>query len=111
MSTEIESAVSNPFSYVFRWIGVNDRRTCPKCRRLIGRTWRDQDLFQNILWDPFEGDIFDLDRGVSLAHGRGPHRCRCGVIVDVYFDITKTKLYHTIQKIKDATAALKGLPE
>ena len=85
--------VASPLSYIFRWIGVVDDRTCAKCRRLIGRTWEDQDLFQNVLWDPFEGDIFDLDRGISLAHGSGPHFCRCTVTVDVIVDETKLMQY------------------
>ena len=78
--------VDAALSYVFTWQGILDSRTCQKCRRLIGKQWRDQDLFQAVLWDPIDGDIFDLNRGVPLTHGRGPHHCRCTVTVDVIVD-------------------------
>jgi len=94
------ATIDDAISYVFRWIGIIDSRTCAKCRRLIGREYRDQDLFQNVLWDPFEGDIFDLDRGISLAHGGGPHFCRCTVTVDVIFDIT------TLQNVLEISKAV-----
>jgi len=89
MAAEIDEAIS----YVFRWIGIVDSRTCAKCRRLIGREYHDQDLFQSVLWDPFEGDIFDLDKGVSLAHGGGPHFCRCTVTVEILVDEPKLMRY------------------
>lgn len=87
------SQIDNAISYVFTWQGIIDNHTCAKCKRLIGRQYRDQDLFQDVLWDSFEGDIFDLNRGVSLAHGGGSHFCRCTVTVDVIVDVKKTAGY------------------
>jgi len=92
------SEMPDLFTYVFRWIGIIDSRTCPKCRRLIGREYRDQDLFQNVLWDPFEGDIFDLDQGISLAHGGGPHFCLCTVVVEVQVNLENWQPYQEFQE-------------
>jgi len=88
--------IDEAISYVFRWIGIVDNRTCAKCKRLIGREYHDQDLFQNVLWDPFEGDIFDLDRGISLAHGGGPYFCRCTVVVDIQVDFSKISEFQKV---------------
>jgi len=90
--------IDDAISYVFRWIGIIDNRTCAKCKRLIGREYHDQDLFQNVLWDPFEGDIFDLDRGISLAHGGGPHFCRCTVTVEVQVNLENWQPYQEFQE-------------
>ena len=65
------------FSYVFAWHSLSD--ACPKCQRLNGREWRDQDLFANRLYDVFEGDIWDLDASHTLAHPN----CRCQLEVRV----------------------------
>lgn len=63
--------------YIFKWNALTD--ACPKCRRLNQREWWDQDLFQNLLWDPYEGDIWDLDANMTLAHPN----CRCQLAVRV----------------------------
>ena len=56
---------------VFAWHALND--ACPKCRALNGKEWRNQDLFQNVLWDAIWGDIWDLVADHTLAHPN----CRC----------------------------------
>lgn len=89
------STVNHTISYVFRWVGIIDERSCKKCRRLIGREWRDQDLFQHVLWDPFEGDIFDLDAGVPLTHPN----CRCTVTVEIIVDEPKLTEYLGIDEL------------
>ena len=65
-------------SYIFAWHSLGD--ACPKCQRLNGREWRDQDLFQNTLWDSFEGNIWNLDADHTLAHPN----CRCQLEVRVH---------------------------
>jgi hypothetical protein len=39
----------------------------------------DQDIFQNVLWDVFWGNIWNLDADHSLAHPN----CRCQLAVRV----------------------------
>lgn len=51
---------------------------CPKCRRLNGRVWEGQDLYQHVLWDQFEGDIWDLDNDMPLTHPN----CKCVLEVE-----------------------------
>lgn len=63
--------------YVFAWHALSD--ACPKCISLNGREYRDQNLFQEVLWDPWYGNIWNLDAGHSLAHPN----CRCQVEVRV----------------------------
>jgi len=71
------SDVENAISYVFAWHALSD--ACPKCQALNGREWREQDLFQNMLWDPIYGDIWNLDASHTLAHPN----CRCQLEVRV----------------------------
>jgi len=68
-------------TYIFTWHAFSD--ACRKCRYLDGKEWSDQDLFQEVLWDPIWGDIWDLDAGHSLAHGREQYNCRCQLTVRV----------------------------
>lgn len=70
-------------TYVFTWHALTD--ACSKCRYLDGKEYRDQDVFQSVLWDHFWGDIWNLNAGYSLAH---PH-CRCQVEVRVEIDWPK----------------------
>ena len=68
-------------TYVFLWHAMGD--ACPKCLSLDNREWRDQDLFQNVLWDSIWGDVYDLDAGISLTHPN----CRCGLEVRPIMDL------------------------
>ncbi len=63
--------------YVFRWYALSD--ACPKCQALNGHEWHDQDIFQEVLWDPFYGNLWDLNQDIPLTH---PH-CRCQLEVRV----------------------------
>ena len=64
-------------TYIFAWHSLSD--ACEKCRALDGKEWRDQDLFGDVLWDVFYGDLWDLHSGISLAHPN----CRCQLEVRV----------------------------
>ena len=74
-------------TYIFTWFSLSD--ACRKCRALNGRDFHDQDLFQEVLWDPVWGDLWDLNADHSLAHGREQHNCRCQLTVRVEFDWSK----------------------
>jgi len=63
--------------YVFAWHALSD--ACPVCQALNGREWHNQDIFQEVLWDPFYGDIWDLNRNIPLTHPN----CRCQLEVRV----------------------------
>jgi hypothetical protein len=83
--SELEGIVT----YTFKWISTVDARTCRKCRGLHGYVFQGQDLFQNVLWHPIWGDVWDLDADHSLAHGNQPHNCRCRLHVDAMVDLSK----------------------
>lgn len=58
--------------YAFVWHALAD--ACPKCKSLNARQWREgQDIYKNVLWDTFWGNIWDLNADHSLAHPN----CRC----------------------------------
>jgi len=59
---------------------------CPKCQRLNGRIWDNQSLYQHVLWDEIEGDLWDLDNDVSLAHPN----CKC--ILEVQYTASLEEL-------------------
>ena len=65
------------YTTVFMWHSLSD--ACPKCRSLNGHEWREQDLFQNTLWDAVWGDVWNLNADYSLAHPN----CRCQLEVRV----------------------------
>lgn len=77
------SNVEGVISYVFTWHSHVDAKSCQKCLALNGREWRDQDLFQERLYDMFYGDVWDLNADHSLAHGGHQHNCRCQLTVRV----------------------------
>jgi len=85
--------MSEPISYVFSWRALSD--ACPKCQALNGQEWNDQDLFQNTLWDPIYGDIWNLDADHTLAHPN----CRCQLEVRVNFDITQLEEYVSFERL------------
>jgi len=69
------------FGYVFIWQALGD--ACPKCQRLNGREYHNQDLFQSYLEDPFEGPIWDLENDQPLTH----HNCRCHLECKAFVDL------------------------
>jgi len=77
------SSVDAAIRYVFTWHALSD--CCPKCRHLNGKEYRDQDLFQNTLWDVFWGDIWDLDADHTLVHPN----CRCQLELRVDVNLNK----------------------
>jgi len=77
-------------SYVFAWHALSD--ACPKCRALNGREWHDQDLFQDVLWDPIHGNLWDLNVDRSLMHG-GSGTCRCQLEVRIHVDVNAVPSY------------------
>jgi len=85
------------FEYVFMWHALSD--ACPVCRGLNGREWRDQDIFQDVLWDPFYGDIWDLNRDIPLTHPN----CRCQLEVRVIIH------WDNINGLAEFKKALQGL--
>lgn len=76
-------STSDFVSYVFVWHNLSD--ACEKCKYLGGKEWDNQDLYQNRLWDPIWGDIWDLDSNVSLAHPN----CRCQLEIRTIVDWDK----------------------
>ena len=87
-------------TYIFTWFSHAD--ACKKCLALNGRDFHDQDLFQEVLWDPIWGDLWDLNADHSLAHGRQQYNCRCQLTVRVEFDWSKW------QELTDFRSALKS---
>lgn len=80
-------------TYIFMWHSLSD--ACPKCRHLDGKEWRDQDLYQDVLWDYFFGNIWDLNANHPLTHPN----CRCQLEVRVEFnpiEIPEWKEFHTL---------------
>lgn len=70
-------------TYIFMWNSLSD--ACPKCRSLNMREYRDQSIYQNVLWDSWYGNVWDLNRDRSLMHGASG-TCRCQLTVRVEFD-------------------------
>ena len=91
--------------YVFTWHCLSD--ACPKCQRLNGREWRDQDLFGDVLWDPFEGDVWDLTGDGSLAHPN----CRCQLEVRVIIDYRQQTEFAQLAQRLDIAGDLGGPEE
>jgi len=82
-------------NYVFMWHCLSD--ACEKCRSLNGREWREQDLFKEVLWDMFYGDIWDLNANHSLAHPN----CRCQLEVRVEsVDLERLDGFATLKELK-----------
>ena len=73
----------------FFWVSLGD--ACPECSSLNGRVWHDQDIFQEVLWDPIWGNILDLTTGQKLTHGNTGINCRCTCAAQVEYDISNMK--------------------
>jgi len=83
LSEEVDQA----FSYVFAWHALSD--ACPKCQSLNGQEFYDQDLFQEVLYSPIWGDLWDLNNDHPLTHPN----CRCQLEVRVNVDVTQIREY------------------
>lgn len=68
-------------TYIFMWHSLTD--ACPKCQMLNGHEWYEQDLFQDILWDPLFGNLWDLNNDIPLTHSH----CRCQLEVRVELNL------------------------
>lgn len=61
---------NHKFTFIWHTTWLNP---CPKCQRLNGRAWTSQSLYQHVLWDEIEGDLWDLDNDIPLTHPN----CKC----------------------------------
>jgi hypothetical protein len=84
------SEFEEAFTYVFAWHSLSD--ACPKCQNLNGREWHDQDIFQEMLWDPIWGELWDLWADQSMMHGMSG-TCRCQLEVRVEVEIEEVHEY------------------
>jgi len=97
------SSPDDAISYVFMWHSLSD--ACEKCRHLNGREWRDQDLFQQVLWDPIWGNLWNLDTDQKLTHPN----CRCQLEVRVEFDWSKWEEFQELQETIGLFGILPGV--
>ena len=88
--------MSEGITYILTWHACSD--ACTKCQHLNGREYRDQDIFQQTVWDSIWGNIWHLDEGHSLAHPN----CRCQLEVRVEVDLNQ---FPEIQELKSILGA------
>ena len=84
-------------TYTFMWHALFD--ACPQCRNLDGRTWEDQNIWQDTLWDPIWGDIWDLNINMPLTHGGTGAHCRCQLEVQAHFDWDKLRETNQLNQV------------
>ena len=77
-------------TYIFRWHTVVDARTCEKCLSLSGKEWRNQDLFQDAIWDEIYAGVWDLNANHSILHPN----CRCQLETTVEIHLEKIEVYN-----------------
>ena len=82
--------MENAITYVFAWHSLSD--ACLKCQNLNGREWTDQSIFQEMLWDPIWGELWDLWADKSMMHGMSG-TCRCQLEVRVELQLEEWKEY------------------
>jgi hypothetical protein len=83
-------------TYIYAWHSTGD--ACHQCQQLNGRTWTDQDIYQNTLWDSIWGDIWDFNIDMPLTHGGTGANCCCQLEVRVIFDWEKITMFKELQK-------------
>lgn len=84
-------------TYIFKWNALSD--ACPRCQRLNGREFYDQDINQGVIWALGEGEIWNLDADYSMAHCKHARcNCRCQLAVRVECDWSKWKELKQVQK-------------
>jgi hypothetical protein len=80
-SEEVDSTMDPAFKKavktVFVWHANGD--ACPVCRALNGYEWHDTDIFEDVLWYPMYGAVYNIELAVSLTHGGMGTNCRCVV--------------------------------
>ena len=81
----------------FLWHSMGD--ACVQCSHLDGQIYRNQDIFDNTLYDPMWGDILDLNTGQRLTHGHTGINCRCNCEVRIIFDIEQSKEFMDLKNI------------
>jgi hypothetical protein len=91
------SEVQDYITYTFMWHALMD--ACPECRQLNGRVFEGQNIWQNTLWDPFWGDIWDLNIDMPLTHGGTGAHCRCQLEVQAHFDWAKIEELNKLQQV------------
>lgn len=99
--------MSEAVSYVFAWHSLSD--ACPKCQRLNNRDFwlRGRDLDRGIIWALGEGEVWDLDKGHSLAHPN----CRCQLElrnVEIETDVLFAELKQIMLDLKQQLLMWKG---
>jgi len=75
------SSTIHDHKYTFVWHTLPDERSCEVCRALDGKTWTDQNLFANVLYDSIWGNVWDLENDMPLTHGGEGTNCRCNLEV------------------------------
>jgi hypothetical protein len=93
------SELEDVASYIFMWNSLSD--ACPTCASLNGQDFRDQDIYQEVLWSPIWGNIWNLNADHSMAHGGAQHNCRCQLTVRVEFDWNK---WSVIKELREANS-------
>lgn len=89
--------VSDYITFTFMWHSLSD--ACPQCANLNGRIWEGQSIYQDTLWDPIWGDIWDLNIDMSLTHGGTGVYCRCQLEVQAHFDWSKIKELNLLSQV------------
>jgi len=84
-------------TYIFTWQSLSD--ACKRCAALNGREYRDQNIYQEVLWDQWYGNIWDLNADHSLAHGARQYNCRCLLTVRVEVDLNKVDWIQDLDKL------------
>jgi hypothetical protein len=74
-------------TFTFMWHALND--ACPECANLNGRIFEGQNIYQDTLWDPIWGDVWDMNIDMPLTHGGTGAHCRCQLEVQAHFDWAK----------------------
>ena len=85
-------------TYIFQWQALSD--ACKRCASLNMREYRDQNIYQNVLFDVWYGNIWDLNVDRSLMHG-GSGTCRCHLTVRCEFDWSKASWWQDLMAMKE----------
>jgi hypothetical protein len=99
-------SANGAIKYLFTWHALGD--ACEQCANLNGREWTDQDLYQNTIYDPVWGDVWDLNIDFPLTHGGTGAFCRCKLTVTVAIDWDKLSEF---QKLTETINSEQILPK
>ena len=81
------------------WHALGD--ACPECANLSGRIFEGQNIWQDTLWDPIWGDIWDMNIDMPLTHGGTGAHCRCQLEVQAHFNWAMLEQTGAIAKVED----------